>query len=98
MGILKIWNLEIYYSSYEGLCKGKKTKNTKFEKWIKKLEISLDHATNLGKYNSIKNELDAIYNHIAEGIHIRSKCDWYEHGEKLSIFFLILKNIKVCKI
>ena len=49
---------------------------------LKKLEISFDNANNLGKYNSIKNELDAIYDHIAEDIRIRSKCDWYEHGEK----------------
>ena len=52
------------------------------ESELKKLEISLDDANNLGKYNSIKNELDAIYDHIAEDIRIRSKCDWYEHGEK----------------
>ena len=82
----------------KGFVKERKQKILNLKSELKKLEISLDHATNLGKYNSIKNELDAIYNHIAEGIHIRSKCDWYEHGEKLSIFFLILKNIKVCKI
>ena len=43
---------------------------------------------NLTKYDSVKNELDEIYDHIAEGIRIRSKCDWYEHGEKSPIFFL----------
>ena len=57
------------------------------ESELKKLEISLDDANNLGKYNSIENELEAIYDHIAEGIRIRSKCDWYEHGEKSTIFF-----------
>ena len=57
------------------------------ESEFKKLEISLDDANNLGKYNSIKNELEAIYDYIAEGIRIRSKCDWYEHGEKSTIFF-----------
>ena len=82
----------------KGFVKERKQKILNLKSELKKLEISLDNATNLGKYNSIKNELDAIYNHIAEGIHIRSKCDWYEHGEKLSIFFLILKNIKVRKI
>ena len=54
---------------------------------LKKLEISFDNANNLGKYNSIKNELDAIYDHIAEGKRIRSKCDWYEHGEKSNLKF-----------
>ena len=38
------------------------------------------------------NELDEIYDHIAEGIRIRSKCDWYEHGEKSTKFFLNLEK------
>ena len=54
--------------------------------------MSLHDANSLGKYNSIKNELDAIYDHIAEGIIIRSKSDWYEHGEKSTIFFLNLEK------
>ena len=47
---------------------------------------------NLSKYDSVKNELDEIYDHIAEGIRIRSKCDCYEHGEKWTIFFLNLEK------
>ena len=57
----------------------------------------MDDANNLGKYDSIKNELEVIYNHIAEGIRIRGKCSWYEHGEKL-ISFLIQKNNEARKI
>ena len=57
------------------------------ESELKTLEISLDDANNLGKYNSIENELDEIYDHIAEDIRIRSKCDWYEHNEKSTNFF-----------
>ena len=37
-------------------------------------------------------ELESIYDHIAEGIRIRSKCDWYEHGEKPTKFFLNLEK------
>ena len=48
----------------------------------------------VGKYNIIKNELDAIYDRIAEGIRIRSKCNWYEHGEKLTKFFLNLEKLR----
>ena len=59
-----------------------KQKITNLESKLKKVEISLDDANNLGKCNSIKNELDAIYIYIAEAIQIRSKCDWYEHSEK----------------
>ena len=47
---------------------------------------------NLSKYDSVKNELDEIYDHIAEGIRIRSKCDRYEHGEKSTKFFLNLEK------
>ena len=45
----------------------KKQKITDLESEFKKLDIiSLDNANNSGKYNSITNELDAIYDHIAE--------------------------------
>ena len=47
---------------------------------------------NLSKYDNFENELDEIYDHIAEGIRIRSKCDWYEHGEKSAKFFLKLEK------
>ena len=47
---------------------------------------------NWSKYDSVKNELDGIYDHIAKGIRIRSKCDWYEHGKKSTTFFLDLEK------
>ena len=47
---------------------------------------------NLSKYNSIKNELDVIYDHITEGMRIRSKCNWYEHGEKSKHLFFNLEK------
>ena len=37
-------------------------------------------------------ELESIYDHIAEVIRIRSKCDWYEHGEKSTKFVLNLEK------
>ena len=46
----------------------------------------------LSKYNCVKNELDEIYGHISEDARIRSKCDRYKHGEKLTIFFLNLEK------
>ena len=48
----------------------------------KLLEKSLDEDDIFSKYNSITNELDAIYDHFTESIRIRSKCDWYEHNKK----------------
>ena len=33
-----------------------------------------------------------MYDHIAEGVSIRSKFDWYAHGEKSIRFFLNLET------
>ena len=46
-------------------------------------------------YKVYKQQLDKIYEKKAIGIKIRSKCNWYEHGEKVKnplIFFLNLEN------
>ena len=48
-----------YYSLYERPCKRKTRKKSKFRKSIKKFR-NYD-ANNLGKYNTIKKELDATY-------------------------------------
>ena len=50
------------------------------------------HEDNLSKYDSVKNELGRIYDHIAEGTQFRSKCDWYGHGEILTNFFFELRK------
>ena len=39
-------------------------------------------------YLKCKNNLEQIYHEKANGIKIRSKCDWYEFDEKSSRFFL----------
>ena len=61
------------------VAKEKRQLKTNLENQLKKLEGKLDED-NLSKYDSVKNELDEIYDHIAEGIRIRSKCDWYEQS------------------
>ena len=68
------------------IAKEKRQQRIKLENQLKILEKNLDEDDNLSKYNNIKNELDAIYNHISEGTHIRSKCNWYEHNEKSTFF------------
>ena len=74
---------------YETCCKKKKRQQrANLENQLKELEKNLDED-NLSKYNSVKNELDVIYDHITEDMRIRSKCIWYEHGEKSKHFFLI---------
>ena len=42
----------------------------------------------LQKYNKIKSELEEIYEKFEEGAKVRSKCAWYEEGEKSTKFFL----------
>ena len=53
---------------------------------------NLTSEENRKLYNHYKNELEAIYDHIANGIRIRRKCEWYEHGEKSTKFFLNLEK------
>ena len=43
-------------------------------------------------YNNCKSDLEALYNHITEGIIIRLKSNWYECGEKSSKYFLNLEK------
>ena len=96
------WQLKWEFLKYEirkftirytkGLAKERKQKILNLESELKKLENSLGDANNLGQYNSIKNELEAIYDHVSEGIRIRSKCDWYEYDKKSTKFFLNLEK------
>ena len=43
-------------------------------------------------YKVCKQQLDAIYEEKAKGIKIRSKCNWYELGEKSTKFLLNLEK------
>ena len=56
------------------------------------LENDLNNSTCLQEYNECKKELDEIYENIAEGIRVRSRCQWYEEGEKSTAFFLNLEK------
>ena len=52
------------------------------ENKLKKLENSTNCMRNL-EYIDCRNKLDnKIYEQKINGIRIRSKCDWYEYGEK----------------
>ena len=55
------------------------------------LEQNLNCDENLEQYGIYKNELNDIYNDISNGVKIRSKCNWYEFGEKSNKFFLNLE-------
>ena len=71
-------------------------KNT--NKTIDDLETKLKHyekhenyVDNID-YKVCKQQLDEIYARKAKGIKIRSKCNWYEHGEKSTKRFLNLEK------
>ena len=72
----------------------KNTKTQTFEKKnLKSLECTANYLDN-SEYISCKSKLDQFYEEKANGIRIRSKCDWYEYGEKPTKFFLNLKKTR----
>ena len=69
------------------------------------MESKLDSLKNLNISEKLQNikvheDLEKIYDEIATGIRIRSKCNWYELGEKSNKYFLNLekKNAKTSTI
>ena len=94
MGVLKIWSLKFTIKYTKHSAKEKRQQRINLENQLKKLEGNLDED-NLSKYNSVKNELDEIYDHIAEDTRIRRKCDWYEHGAKQRVSQNTIKRLFV---
>ena len=83
----KIQKLTIDYS--KTAAKIRKQQKIDLEQKLKNLENNLTSEQNRKLYNHYKNKLETIYDHIADGIRIRSKCEWYELGVK---FFLNLEK------
>ena len=71
--------------------KDKRTKIFILENKLKQLEANANFQFD-DHYLECKNNLEQIYQEKANGIKIRSKCDWYEFGEKSSKFFLNLEK------
>ena len=59
---------------------------------ITKLEQDIDSEEKFDEYEKTMNELEKIYDNIAEGVKVRSKCSWYQHGEKSTKFFYGLEK------
>ena len=62
------------------------------KKKLKELESNLNSEANFNEYTKCKKDLEFIYERIAEGVKIRSKCRQYEEGEKSTELFLNLKK------
>ena len=84
----KIRKFTINYSIK--LAKERKAIITLLQNKVRELEGNLNIENNIQPYNIYQKELDSTYNHIAEGIKILSKCDWYKYGEKSTKFFFNL--------
>ena len=74
--------------------KERRAKRVKLELRVKELEglLSTDSQEIAKEYYYCKQELESIYTYITEGIIMRSKTDWYEHGEKSTKYFLNLEK------
>ena len=73
----------------------RKQKRMSLESKLKKLENNITVTSTdfeLKEYNSVKQELEQIYNDITKGIILRTRTDWYEEGEKSTKYFLDLEK------
>ena len=84
MGVFKV--LKVLYLNY-------KDRNF-LEKELKKLGKNLTNFQTNQYYVKCKQALKNIYIKKVNGITIRSKCNWYEIGEKSTKFFLNLEKYR----
>ena len=71
--------------------RSKKIESSALETKLKILESKIRDRDD-PEYVHCKEELDKLYEGKINGAIIRSRCDWYEHGEKSSKFFLNLEK------
>ena len=72
--------------------KKERKQREELEASLKLLEKKLSIEENQCLYEKSKRDLEEIYNNIAEGTLMRSRCQWHEEGEKSSKFFLNLEK------
>ena len=53
---------------------------------ITKLDKHIDSEEEFEEYDKTRSKLEKIYDKIAEGAEIRSKCSWYQYGKNLQTF------------
>ena len=52
-----------------------------------KLEQDIDSEEKFEEYDKTRSEFEKIYDKVAEGVKIHSKCSWYQNGEKSRKYF-----------
>ena len=90
------------YSKYEirkftirfskNLAKKVRKETQSLEKKVEHFESSITNYHNDLQYIEYKEMLNTMYSKKVNGIRIRSKCDWYESGEKSTKVFLNLEK------
>ena len=76
----------------KNLAKEVRKETQSLEEKVKHFESSVTNYHNDLQYIEYKERLNTIYSKKVNGIQIRSKCDWYESGEKSTKFFLNLEK------
>ena len=94
MGIFKYEIRKFSISFSKNLAKTEQITQKNFENRIKTLEQKLKNEKYFNAYNLCKLELKNCMIQKTEGATIRSKCEWYQHGEKPTKFFLNLEKQK----
>ena len=94
MRIFDIWDTKFSISFSKNLAKTEWIIQTNLESRIKTLEQNLKNEEYFDAYGLYKLELENIYDKKAEGAKIRGTCEWYQHGETLTKFFLNLEKQK----
>ena len=84
----EIRKFSIHFS--KGIARSNKIERTYLENKLKTLENRPNFVN--PEYIETYEKLDKIYQEKTNGIRIRSKCNWYEHGEKSSKLFLNLEK------
>ena len=54
--------------------------------------MDIDSEEKFEEYDKTRSVLENIYDKIAEDVKIRSKCSWYQYGEKSTNFFYGLEK------
>ena len=81
----KIRKFTINYS--KTIAKKRKKQRINLELKLKNPENNLNSEEKRKLYNDCKNDLETIYDFIADGIKIRSKCEWYDIGRSIQSSF-----------
>ena len=103
IGITKYEICKFIVSYSKAIAKEERTRQLKLENMLNFLENNLTDNLKKHQYKLLKCEFDEIYDKIAEGVRVQSRCQQYEEQEKSYKFFLNLEKVqgsqgKVCEI